>query len=460
MTFRLRLAALLAVVALAAAACGASTPIAGRDLDSESGNDEAILDSEAIDVFSLGDLEAGFGPGSSVAIAGQILSRLAEIEGDWRQMQPYTYKARPLVCGVPEPVAIQGGSTSLFDPNEFALFDFIGAEVLIFESEMQALEVVEATNGPNSEECDRAQLEQSDLAGRAADVGLNFDMGDGVGHATDNPSNLPSGFVAETRRHVGTLGAGSIIRDVVQVESTVAAGSIVVRFVAITASDQRDDGGIGDGGSEQLLEVASDLLLSEPLPDIVVDAQLDSGVDVVRRSLLNSDDIPEFWEASLPVSIFREQQDASSCYQASIGQARVAGSSWISVSPGAGVSQLSQNTSIYVDDAAALASFTELVDLGVDCFVDSLELTPEFRVNGRAFDAVEIDGKDVVVVRLDVAQTVGTQVIDVEFGFAAARTGRFATSVFFGGLIGDSPDLGQLVSTAAKRLEEQNMETE
>ena len=125
----------------------------------------------------------------------------------------------------------------------------------------------------------------------------------------------------------------------------------------------------------------------------------------------------------------------------------------MAINPLSGGSQLFPNTAVYADEATAAASFAEFVNLGVDCFVDSLQLTPDFRVNGRAFDTVVVEGIDVVVIRLDVAQTVGTQVVDVEIGFASAQADRFTTGVFFGGLIGDSPDLGVLASTAAQRLE-------
>lgn len=450
MSFRPRIAAVLAAVAFATAACGASSPTAAEPGDEVSSTDEAP-GNPAQTTVSLGDREAGFGPGSFAVIAGEVASRLADIEGNWQQIQPYTFVDRPEECGLPDPIAVQGGTLSFIDPTEFAFFDFIGAEVLIFETDAEAVEAVEALNGPNAQECDRIFGDQTDFED-VAGVGLDFDIGDGVGEPAQDPAATPNGRPVETRRYEATLGSGSVTRDVVQIESAVADGRFVVSFVAATASDQTNDGVVGDGGTEELLNTAAELLFSDPLPELVVDADLDEAIDDVRRSVLVSSDLADFWDEGPPAAISNDFTDPEGCYEV-VGQARVSGPIWMAINPLSGGSQLFPNTAVYADEATAAASFAEFVNLGVDCFVDSLQLTPDFRVNGRAFDTVVVEGIDVVVIRLDVAQTVGTQVVDVEIGFASAQADRFTTGVFFGGLIGDSPDLGVLASTAAQRLE-------
>ena len=54
--------------------------------------------------------------------------------------------------------------------------------------------------------------------------------------------------------------------------------------------------------------------------------------------------------------------------------------------------------------------------------------------------------------RLDVTQFVNGQEFEIEGGFGGAQIDRFTTGVNFFGLIGDSPDLGELAATAAQRL--------
>ena len=444
---KLRVAVLLVVVGLAAAACGSSSTVPDSAVPDTAGRGDGARTA----VF-LGDGEAGFGPGSLAATAGEVARRLSAVDGDWRSLQPFTYTPRPEVCGIDEPLAAQGSVLSLVDPTEVVFFDFIGAEVLAYETEAQTVAVVEAANGPNAAECDRALLAER-FEDQGVDIGVDIDLGDGVGVPVRSPTAIPEGVVAETRHYVGTLGTGSITRDLVQIESTVALGRFAIRFFALTASDRTASGENDDGGSAELLNLVAEAILSEPLPELVADPLLDRAIDVARQARLVDGDIPEFWDSVLPILTFREDRDPDSCYQSPAADARLGGPTWNVVNPGAGVSQLQQETRVFPTNAAATNAFAEFIDLGVDCLIDSLALPLEFRVNGRAFDTVEIDGIEVGVVRLDVAQTVGTQIVDVEFGFAMALEGRYTTSVFFGGLIGDSPDLAALVTVAAKRLE-------
>ena len=449
MAVRLRLTVILAALALVASACGASSASNADGAASTGETAEATGTAEgqgggaSAVAIDLGDLEAGFGPGSLVAGADGTLRRLNDLPEMWTAfVQPYTYQPLPEVCGVADPVAVSGIVLSYLDPSERLFFDTVVGQVLVFDTVEQAANAVEVVNGPTAAECDMAGLAQIFEDGLPAS-GLEFDFGDGIGTPADNPPSVSAEFDAETRRFEGSLMAGSISRDLIQVETSAASGHTLIRLSTISASGRADD---------VLLEAGA-LLLSEGVAEVSQDPELDDVVNQVRASLLTIDDVPEFYEPSETIRVSFDSADPESCFELGAGQVRVEGSNWAAVSPGAGVSRLWQLTTIYEDEAAATASFDELVELGADCFVESLQLPDDqFRVTGRAFETANIDGVEVALFRLDVTQFVNGQEFEIEGGFGGAQIDRFTTGVNFFGLIGDSPDLGELAATAAQRL--------
>ncbi len=444
---RNRLVMILALVALLVAACGdtpgADSTATADAADTATADAADTADAAAID---LGDLEAGYGPGSLVADAGEVLVRLNDLPDMWSPfVMPFTYDPRPGVCEAPEPTAVTGTVLSFLDPGERLFFDTIVTQVEVYDTAEQATVAVELVNGPDAAECDVASLAQVFEEG-IPDQGIEFDFGSGVGEPVENPRAVTDDFVAATRRFEGALNVGSVTRDLVQVETSAASGSTVIRVASVSASGRTND----------ILDQASELVFSAGPPDVSQDGEIDALVDRVRSSILTVDDVPSFYEPAETIIIANDSAEPGSCFEFSVGEVRIDGPNWAAVNPGAGVSRLWQLTTIHEDEAAAAASFDELVAVGGDCFVESIGLPEDqFQVTGQTFDSVEVDGLDVVTIQLDISQFIEGQEFEVEAGFAAAQIGQFTTGANFFGLIGDSPELAELAALAAQRLDSQ-----
>lgn len=439
MALRPHLLALLAAVVFATAACGASTSASGEAADAV--DDDASIDDED-GVVSLGEREAGFGPGSLVVTAGSITERLWEVDGGWFVAQPFTHFVAPDVCGFLTPVATQGLNLSRTDSPGELFGDVMVAEVLVYETAEEAAAHVELLNADTAEVCDQAILEAAEVQ-EVLPPGVEFDEGSGVGVAIEPLASAPADLSVASRRYLSTLSVGSLDQDVEQIETWISSGRYLIRTSASSALGNADS--VADG----LMQA----LFSEPLPPIEQDADLDAAIDAVRTAVLDEEDLPELFDAGDTLRITPGFQD-DGCFGRPDALVATAGPQWLAVSPGVGASEVRQRADVYVDAATAAAAFDLVVELGGECFADEISLPDTFRLVGSAFETQEVDGRTVALAKLDYIQLVGAQEFDVEVQLAITQVGRYEVRFAFFGLAGDAPDLPELAVLAAAELAE------
>lgn len=439
MTLRSRLVALLAAVALATAACGASTATVDQEPDTESdGSDNTESDVSDDGVVSLGDREVGFGPGSLAVPAGSIVDRLWDVEGDWFVGQPFIQFDLPEVCGYLEPLATQGISLSRVDPEQNPFGDGMVAQVLVYETPDEAASQLDLLNGPSAEECDLASLEVAKDT-ELLPPGVEFDAGSGVGVPIDAPEDLVEEFGAVSRQYVGSLNIGSVEQELVQLEFWFASDRYLVRSSATSAV----------GNEEAVQDDMISAFLAEPFPTIDDSAELDSALNTMRASVLDDSALPELFEFNDGLAVFRRPDNDDSCYARPDVLASTDGPQWLAISPGVGGSEIVQGADLYSDEATAAAVFDRFVELGADCYAEVVGLPDVFRLVGSAFETQELNGRTIALVKLDYIQLVGAQEFEVEVAAAVVQEGAFSLRVIFFGLAGDSPDLAALLSIAA-----------
>ena len=430
MTLRARLVALLAAVALATVACGASAP-AEEDPETESnGSDDGVV--------SLGDREAGFGPGSLVVPAGSVADRLWDVDGNWFVGQPFMLFDLPEVCGFVEPVATQGLSLSRVDAGESLFGDAMVIKVLIYETPEEAAAQLELLNGSTAEDCDRASLELANDM-ELLPPGVDFDGGEGVGVPVDPSAILDTEAGAVARQYEAVLSIGSLEQDLVQIETWFTRGRYLVRATPSSAI----------GNVQQVADDMIAAVLAEPFPALEDDDVLDAAIDTMRASVLDDSALPELFDFNDGLSVFRRPDGDDSCYGRPDVLASTTGPQWLAISPGVGGSEIIQSADRFSDETTASAVFDRFVELGADCFAEVVGLPEPFRLVGSAFETQELNGRTIALVKLDYIQLVGAQEFEVEVASAIVQEGPFNLRVNFFGLAGDSPDLAALVSQAA-----------
>ena len=438
MAARVRLVAFLVAVALVAAACGNAVAA----VDEVESNVDASGD-QAAEFVSLGEREAGFGPGSLAVAAGDYASRILDVEGEWFPQQPHIYRELPEVCGLSRPQASHGGNVTEVAAAQPAFGEVLAIDVLVYASPAEAASQIALLNAPTADDCDLTVLDQR-LEEESAAPGVEFDFGDGIGNPTETSFALPDGFTFASRRYEGAIVIGSIRQDFAQIVTWVADGRYLLQLTAVSTS----------GDELGLSEEMANAVFATPGPELARDPELDEVVDALRASVLPNDALPPLFEPAQTLALHGPPLDDDSCYRQFNPEVQVAGPSWIAISPGVGGSVVGQNSAFHASEEDASTAFAELIDLGTDCFGESIGLLPEpdFRLVEGVLEIEEVDGFTVVQFDLDYIQTVGTQEFDVEVRAAFIQTGRFSAEVTFVGLAGDSPDLIELVVLAADEL--------
>ncbi len=437
---QVRLSAILLAAALAVAACASET---ADSIDGEATGEEAVEGTPRHDDsghVSIGDREAGFGPGSLVVQAGQWAGRLTHVEGEWLPGPPIELDP-PDVCAIGEPEAIQG--LTLVRPVDApgVRADVISAEVRVYATTEEAEALVDKLNGEFADECDAAGLDR--LLAADAPPGITYNFGDGIGDPSPVPDRLPDGLVADSRSFTGEVIFGTVAEPLLQKGTVVADGRFVMGF-SVTANPEHVDA---------LEAEVIAVLFSASAPEAIDVPDLDIEVDQLRQAVLSDDDLPQFYESSAQMFVGGQGQ-SDRCFTEVNPTATSSGPGWLAISPGVGVSELRQTAEIYRTSRQADAAFEEGLERGVECFPAQLNLSEMFEVIETRVTEIDVDGRRVLLGEIDLIQSLGGQTFDVEAKIAATQVDETVHNVLFFGLAGDSPDLASLVAIAATGAEQ------
>ena len=135
--------------------------------------------------------------------------------------------------------------------------------------------------------------------------------------------------------------------------------------------------------------------------------------------------------------------------------ASASGPGWFSINPNAGTSRAGQAARVYESGAAATVAFDEVVERGAECFPVEFDLPDVFTLIEATSEVVDVDGRRVALIELDYEQSVGGLTVDAESKIVVTQVDQILMSAQFFGLAGDSPDLVDLVATAAVQSEGQ-----
>ncbi len=451
-------------LATAVAAC---LVLSGCGSDSENADDNPVGDSEQIDVVddvtsptttaprttaaeaadvavSLGEREAGYGPGSLAIAAGEYFLRLTDLDGSAGAWFPtaYTFEPRPEVCGYATAEAVQGQTLSRQNPAEAPFGDGISIEVHVLGDQASAQAEVAKLNGDAAVECDVAakQRAEAQFQEEVADV-MNIDLGDGIGQPAAPFADVPANAV---REFVASISVGSQQRALDQIESFVADGRFLIHTTVVSST----------GSAAAIHDELNTLLFAGEPPTIDPDPAESAALDRLRSAVVDADELPDFYDENDAATYFRQVADPTSCYKDIPDIGVLAGPSWVAISPGVGGSQVQQSSFVLADEDEAAEVFTLFETLGAECYNTVTGLAdPPFTLIESSLERLEVDGFDVLLVTLDYIQMLGTQEFDAQAGIAVTTTGRYILNMEFAGLTGDSPDLANLVVSAAKHLQ-------
>lgn len=377
--------------------------------------------------------EAGFGPGGLAFEAGAWVGRLGDVNGEWT---PGLTVPQPVpdICGIPEPSALQARSLARFAAGSDAIVEIITVEARVYESGDQAQIAVEALNGESAAECDQINV------GRLEELSLprvRYDFGDGVGAPIAVAAEVPSEFVAESRVYGFSVSAGFRAEDIAQRITTVVQGrtALTIAVLAPTSS--------ADALEAQVLSAFFD----RPTPELSEAVDFDELAEEYRDAALEADDLPEDFLLITPLRF-----DGPSGLRPCLDSQTVAGAdglSWVLLTQGAGSSQIEQSFERYASAAEAEDAFDELVERGASCLPVELSMNDAFDPQTAATEVVEAEGREVVIIDLEIEQLLSGQIFDVQASLAATQVDDSLYVMEFFGLPSDAPDLASLVVAAA-----------
>ncbi len=440
--------ALAAAFALMAAACGGSA----ADPESstiETGTTSSVITATtteapvAVEAVSLGEREAGFGPGSAALLAGKIINRLFDLEGDWAPQfnRGAEYRPRPAGCDPQGPIAAQVETLTKVNVDDAPFGEATSVEVFVYESEEAVRREVAALNSDIADACDQAIIADA-MSNENQVPGVIMDLSNATGVPFDDHLAQEN---SASRRYRGTISIGSEQRELEQIESAVGLGTILVRVYAISTQDRAE-------------QVSTDtwrvLLAGGPIvaDDPEASTAMDNAINDLRASALPDDAFPDYFEPAQRLKVLPPVPDAV-CFNAPGAEAATYGPSQLAISPGVGASEINQISRVYGTEAEAEAAFDEFITKGVDCYLETIGIPNEmFTTKSTTEEVVERNGYTVADLNAKATQTLGEQDFPVEFATTAVRVGRYVLTVHFVGLDGDSPDLVDLATQAADRI--------
>lgn len=386
------------------------------------------------------ELKGGFGSGALVTAAAEYAERILDVEGEWAR-NLYFYSAAPDVCGYAEPLAAEGaGRVSDSQSPDDLVVDIMVVEVLVFDSPEEAASQVRLLNGPNAAACDQADIVDEpfvgvDSSGNRGVVWIEF--GDGVGMPSEEVLPVPAGSTYDSRFYDGTATIGSVLENYDLLETWVADGPFLVKFVA------------ADREPSQLAGQMAAALFGSRAPNTSEGPAVDRDIDALRRSTLADDLLPEIFERVEPASVSRRNR--VNCYTRFLPEQRLNGPSWVAFSPGVGGSRLTQRGSVFISEEAAIAAFDQIIDLGLDCYLDAAVSLSEdqFGLLESSFESSTFDGLPMVEIKLQYDNFDG---FDVDLQTAIVLSGPYILQVNFLGLPGEAPDLAELARLAVEQM--------